>query len=78
MAVSKAKRVLRFPQAKGKTIQLVELSDSYGECEIEIRFEDKTALSFTVEAHVGVLTEFIDWKTGKYKPLKRWRPIRRT
>lgn len=85
MAVSKAtrsatrkegyQRILRFPQAKGKIIAEVELSVSPDYYLIEIRFQDKTALSFDLESCIRVFPEFISWKTGNYKPLKRWRPV---
>ena len=85
MAVSKAtrsgkrkkayQRVLTFPQAKGKIIERVELSVSSDYSIVEIRFEDKTALVFNLEPCVRVFSEFVNWKTGNYKPLKRWRPL---
>jgi len=86
MAVSKATRsagrkaiqhrqILRFPQARGKTIELVELSASAEEYTIDIRFEDKTVLTFEVESCVHFFPELLDWKTGNYKLLKRWRPV---
>jgi len=70
----RSRQVLRFPQAKGKRIELVELSSSSEAHEIDIRFEDKTVLTFSIEAYVGFIPEFIDWTSGEYKP-KRWRPV---
>jgi len=81
MAVSKRtkkrayQRVLRFPQAKGKIIAEVELAVSSDYCLVEIKFQDKTALSFDLEPCVMVYPELTNWKTGNYKPLKRWRPV---
>jgi len=68
-------RVLRFPQAKGKIIADVELDVSSDYYIIEIKFQDKTALSFDLEPCVMVYPELTNWKTGNYRPLKRWRPI---
>ncbi len=87
MATHKAKRspnktkatsyrtVRTFPQTRGKTIESIELSASTDEHAIEIRFQDKTTLTFDLESSVSVLPELADWKTGIYKPLKRWKRI---
>ncbi len=66
----------KFPQTKGKIIESIELSASSDEHAIEIRFQDKTALTFDLESSVSVMPELADWKTGIYKSLKRWRPLR--
>ncbi|MGC2695295.1 MAG: hypothetical protein WA738_05835 [Candidatus Angelobacter sp.] len=68
-------RVLRFPQAKGKIIAEVALSVSPADFAVDIRFQDKTSLTFDLEPCVSVFPELTDWKTGNYKPLKRWRPV---
>jgi hypothetical protein len=85
MAISKAtrsgrrkkayRRVLTFPPAKGKIIAEVELSVSSDYNIIEIIFQDKTSLEFDLESCVRVFPELINWKSGNYKPLKRWRPL---
>jgi hypothetical protein len=81
MAVSKRtknkayRRVLAFPQAKGKIIERVELDVTPEYFLIDIRFKDKTSLTFDLEPYVMVYPEFTSWKTGEYKPLKRWRPV---
>ena len=69
------RRVLKFPKAKGKIIASVELSNSPEYSTIDIRFQDKTALSFDLESCVRVFPELINWKSGDYKTLKRWRPV---
>jgi len=82
MAVSKGikrkdayQRVLKFPQAKGKIIASAELAVSSDYFTIEIKFQDKTSLSFDLETCAMVYPELINWKSGNYKPLQRWRPI---
>lgn len=78
MAANKSKgnqRVLKFPQAKGKTIAEVELSLSPDYNIIEIVFQDKTSLNFQIEPCFQVVPETVSWKSGEYKPLKRWRPV---
>jgi hypothetical protein len=69
------RRVLKFPQAKGKVVERVELDVSPDYYIIDIRFQDKTTLSFELEPCVMVYPEISNWKTGEYKPLKRWRPV---
>ena len=68
-------RVHKFPAAKGKIIAEVELSVSSDYNIIEIVFQDKTSLAFDLESCVRVFPELINWKTGNYKPLKRWQPL---
>ncbi len=69
------RRVLRFPQVKGKIVDFVELGSSPDDYTIEIRFQDKTLLTFDIEPSLCGFPELSDWKTGEYKPLKRWRPV---
>ena len=71
------RRVLRFPQVRGKTVDRVELSLTDEEYSIEIRFDDKTALNIDMEPEPGikVTPDFADWKTGNWKANKRWQPI---
>jgi hypothetical protein len=78
MAVSKrtksksSQRVHKFPAAKGKIIAEVELSISPDYNVIEIVFDDKTSLTFNLESCFQVTPELVSWKSGSYKPLKRW------
>ena len=87
MAISKAtrsqarkkadpyQRVLTFPKAKGKIIAEVELSVSSDYNVIEIVFQDKTSLTFNLESCFQVVPELVSWKSGSYKPLKRWQAV---
>ena len=81
MAAHKSKRkkpyerVLHFPQAKGKTVTEVELSLSPDYNVIEVVFQDKTSLTFNVESCFVITPELVSWKSGSYKPRKRWRPV---
>jgi hypothetical protein len=68
-------RVHKFPAAKGKLIAEVGLSTSTDYNIIEIVFDDKTSLSFNIEPCFQVAPELVSWKSGSYKPLKRWRPL---
>ena len=69
------RRVLAFPQARGKTVERVEVDVTPEYFLIDMRFEDKTALTFDLEPYVMVYPEFANWGTGEYKPLKRWPPV---
>lgn len=71
------RRVLRFPQVRGKTVERVELSLTDEEYSIEIRFHDRTALNIDMEPEPGikVTPDYADWKSGNWKPLKRWQPV---
>jgi hypothetical protein len=68
-------RVLKFPKARGKVIADVELSISPDYNVVEIVFADKTSLTFNIESCFQVTPELVSWKSGKYHPLKRWRPV---
>jgi len=69
------RRVLRFPQIKGKAPIEVELSVSRDDYAITLKFEDKTCLSFDIEPCVTVRPDLSDWKSGDAKLIKQWRPI---
>jgi hypothetical protein len=69
------RKVLRFPQTKGKIISDVELSLSPEYHAVDIRFQDKTSLTLSIEPCFQVTPVLADWKTGDYKLLKRWQPI---
>jgi hypothetical protein len=81
MAVSKRtkkkpyQRVHKFPIAKGKIIAEVELAISPNYNVIEIVFQDKTSLTFNLESCLQITPEIVSWKSGSYKPLKRWRTV---
>jgi hypothetical protein len=68
-------RILKFPQAKGKIVAEVELSLSSDYNIVEVVFQDKTSLTFNLESCLQVVPELVSWKSGSYKPLKRWRSI---
>jgi hypothetical protein len=68
-------RTMKFPQVKGKIIEGAKLSVSSDYFTMEIRFEDKTSLVFDLEPCVRVFSEVINWGTGNYKLLRRWRPV---
>jgi hypothetical protein len=68
-------RVQKFPMAKGKIVAEVELSISPDYRIIEVIFQDKTSLTFNLESCLQVTPELVNWKSGSYKPMKRWRSV---
>jgi hypothetical protein len=52
----------------------VEVHTTDGGIAVGIMFDDRTYLCFDVEANMTVTPDYSDWKTGNYKPLKRWQP----
>ncbi|HEY2393808.1 MAG TPA: hypothetical protein VGK22_21725 [Candidatus Angelobacter sp.] len=68
-------RVVRFPEARGKLIAEVQLSLASDYVTVDIRFQDKTVLTFDLESSVRITPELLDWKSGNYKILKRWRTV---
>lgn len=67
-----------FPEVTGKVVEAVEVRPSDTGYGIGIMFTDRMYLSFDVdiESRIIIAPELSDWKTGNYKPLKRWPPVR--
>ena len=62
----------QFHDVKGKTVDFVEVFVCAGYNCVDIRFDDKTALTFAIEPAFTLETEHADWKTGDWRPIKRW------
>jgi hypothetical protein len=69
------RKVLNFPQTKGKIIADVELSLSPEYRVVDIRFQDKTSLTLDLQPCFQIAPVLADWKTGDRRLLKRWKPI---
>jgi hypothetical protein len=74
---SRKQRTRQFPstQFKGKIVHEVEVRATDEGAAVGILFSDRTYLSFDVDMGVTIFPELSDFKTGEYRPLKRWRPI---
>jgi len=70
------RRLMEFPQVKGKTLEDVELSTSAADHSVILRFQDKTELTFGIEPGFTMFATYADCKTGNYRPIKRWPPVR--
>ena len=69
-------RLVEFPQAKGRTVEMVELNlDSDFNC-INIRFQGGTDLTFVIGTALTFRADYSKWKAGNQKLLKRWPVIR--
>ena len=67
-------RLLRFPEVKGKVVELVEIDEDA--TAITILFSDRTELSFDFESQIVVFPELSDFKTGNWRGIKRWPSLR--
>lgn len=69
-------RLVKFPQARGRTVEMVELSlDSDFHC-VSIRFKDNTDLTVVINTALTFRAEYPEWKAGNQKVLKRWPLVR--
>jgi len=69
-------RLVEFRQARGKTVERVELNtDPDFRC-ISIRFQDNTDLTFVIDPAFTFRAGYHRWKDGNQKVLKRWPPLR--
>ncbi|HEY6350710.1 MAG TPA: hypothetical protein VI636_15025 [Candidatus Angelobacter sp.] len=73
-SVNWPRKVLRFPQTKGKTIETVEFCTEPGYHSVSVNFTDKTSLNFSIDASFTVETDYSNWKTGNQRIIQRWRP----
>jgi hypothetical protein len=62
----------RFEEVKGKPVDFVEVFTAGEYHAIDVRFQDKTALHFVINPGFSLETEYADWKTGNWRPIKRW------
>jgi len=86
MATTKAKRsvhpaqlhrkLIRFPEAKGKIVDAVEFSIATDYRAISINFQDKTCLHFSLDTGLTVKTDYSNWKTGNQRIIRAWPLIR--
>ena len=64
--------VYRFEEVKGKAVDLVQVFTAGESHSIAVRFQDKTSLHFFIDPGFIMETELADWKTGNWRPIKRW------
>jgi len=65
-------RLVEFTEARGRTVDKVELStDSEFPC-VSIRFTDNTDLTVVIDPWLTFRADYSKWKAGNQKVLKRW------
>jgi hypothetical protein len=69
-------RRLVFPQAKGRTVEWVELSTDLDFPCVSIRFQDSTDLTVVIDPLLTFSASFSKWKEGNERVLMRWPMIR--
>lgn len=62
----------RFEEIKGKPVDFVEIFTTGEYHSINVHFEDKTALHFVIDPGFTLKTEYADWQTGNWRPIKGW------
>ncbi len=76
MADTSLRQRFEFPEVKGKTLSGIEVSSDSEYFGITVSFQDKTALTFTVEPRVAVFPVLADWTNGEEKIVKNYRAVR--
>jgi hypothetical protein len=66
------RRFYRFEEVKGKLVDYVEVFTAGEYHAIDVRFQDKTSLHFIIDPGFTLETDYSDWKTGNWRPIKRW------
>ncbi len=67
---------MEFPEAKGQTIESVELNTDPDFPCINIRFQNETDLTFVIGMELTFRASHFRWKGGEQKVLKRWPVLR--
>jgi hypothetical protein len=65
-------RLHRFKDVTGKPIDFVEVYVSGDYHCIDLRFQDKTALTFVIDLGFTIRPSYSNWKTGNWRPIKSW------
>jgi hypothetical protein len=68
--------VHHMEEVKGKIVDCVEFYTSSESHSIDVCFQDKTTLHFSIDPGFLLETEYADWKTGDWRRIKRWPTLR--
>jgi hypothetical protein len=69
-------RLVEFPQARGRTVKMVELNADPDFYCVSIHFKDNTDLTVVIDTGLTFQAEYSEWKDGSQKILKRWPVVR--
>jgi hypothetical protein len=61
-----------FEEARGKPLDRIEFFTSGNYHCIDVKFEDKTTFHFVIDPTFTLEASYSDWKTGNWRPIKRW------
>jgi hypothetical protein len=70
------RKLVQFPNMKGRTVEAIELDTSSDHHAVSVRFADKTELWLVLETGFTMRAEHVDMQTGDSRLLKRWPEIR--
>ena len=73
---SGGRSVHHMEEVKGKSVDCVEFYTSSENHSIDVCFQDKTTLHFSIDPGFLLETEYADWKTGNWRRIKRWHTLR--
>lgn len=68
--------VHQMEEVKGKIVECVEFYTSSESHSIDVCFQDKTTLHFSIDPGLLLETKYADWTTGNWRPIKRWPTLR--
>ena len=68
--------VTEFPEAKGKTIESIQVYVTADHYSANVNFTDNTALILSMEPSINMFPYLGDWTTGECKVLKEWEPVK--
>lgn len=68
--------VHHMEEVKGKIVECVEFYTSSESHSIDVCFQDKTTLHFSIDPGFLLETEYANWKTGNWQRIKRWPTLR--
>lgn len=64
-----------FPEAKGKTVESVEIDVEPSYYGISVFFQDKTSLTFSIKPSVSASPVYSEWTAGEQKVIREYLPI---
>lgn len=70
------RRIVEYPEAEGKTITQLTITNTEEFHAIEIAFTDKTALQLELSTSMGITPTLIDWKSGDGEPIKKFPAVK--
>ena len=71
------RRMVEFPEVKGKTLEAVKLYLENDDTSLCLVFSDKTHLYLDLEPGLTVRADLSDWKTRNWRGIKSWPPFQR-